>query len=229
MTIDPMDAAAATHARIIERDRLPARLQFSTDTRSIAPGDTYLALRGERFDGHAFVGDAIARGASALVVSDAAVVPAGIGALVVDDTTLAYLAFAGVARSALHARVAAITGSAGKTTTKAFLTQILERATNALVASTIANENNEIGVAKLLLSAPPDAAYVVVEFGARHYGEIAPLAMAAQPDVAILTNVGSRSWVRANGWRKRSGASSRRARTPCSARMMPSRANARRD
>ncbi len=190
MTIDPMDAAAATHARIIERDRLPARLQFSTDTRSIAPGDTYLALRGERFDGHAFVGDAIARGASALVVSDAAVVPAGIGALVVDDTTLAYLAFAGVARSALHARVAAITGSAGKTTTKAFLTQILERATNALVASTIANENNEIGVAKLLLSAPPDAAYVVVEFGARHYGEIAPLAHAAQPDVAILTNVG---------------------------------------
>jgi UDP-N-acetylmuramoyl-tripeptide--D-alanyl-D-alanine ligase len=190
MTIDRADAVGATQAMVLERDRLPARLRFSTDTRSIVPGDAFIALRGAKFDGHAFVGEALARGAALLVVSDERAVPRGTPALVVPDTTVAYLTFAGVARNALRARVAAITGSAGKTTTKAFLAQILERATDAPVVATHANENNEIGVAKLLLSASADAAYVVVEFGARHYGEIVPLARAARPDVAILTNVG---------------------------------------
>ena len=190
MTIDTTRAIAASEAMVLEGARLPARLHFSTDTRSIAAGDAFVALRGANYDGHAFVRDALARGASALVVADDSVVPPGVAALVVPDTTVAYLAFAAVARDGLHARVAAITGSAGKTTTKAFLAQILERATRSTVVATYANENNEIGVAKLLLSASSDAAYVVVELGARRYGEIEPLARAAKPDVAILTNVG---------------------------------------
>jgi UDP-N-acetylmuramoyl-tripeptide--D-alanyl-D-alanine ligase len=190
MTVGRESAIAATGARVLAGERLPLELHFSTDTRSIATGDTFLALRGENFDGHAFVRDALARGAAALVVSDERAVPPGVAALVVPNTTQAYLELAGAARARIQARVAAITGSAGKTTTKAFLAQILALATGTDVVATYANENNEIGVAKLLLSATAETAYVVVEFGARHYGEIAPLARAARPDVAILTNVG---------------------------------------
>jgi UDP-N-acetylmuramoyl-tripeptide--D-alanyl-D-alanine ligase len=190
VTVGSEAAIAATGARVLSREGLPHELRLSTDTRSIVAGDTFLALRGEHFDGHAFVRDALARGAAALVVSDASVVPPDVPALVVPDTTQAYLDLAGAARARITARVAAITGSAGKTTTKAFLAQILALATGTEVVATHANENNEIGVAKLLLSATARSAYVVVEFGARHYGEIVPLARAARPDVAILTNVG---------------------------------------
>jgi UDP-N-acetylmuramoyl-tripeptide--D-alanyl-D-alanine ligase len=110
---------------------------------------------------------------------------------VVADTKAAYLAFAAVARGASRARFVSITGSTGKTTTKALLAQILERAgRGGLVVATPANENNEIGVAKLLLGLPSEAAFVVVEHGARHAGDIEPLARATRPEVAILTNVG---------------------------------------
>lgn len=190
MTISLDDAADAAGACAIGTAPLPARARFSTDTRTLVPGDVYVALRGATFDGHRFVRDALAAGASALVVSDETAVPAGVAALVVRDTTHAYLAFAAVARRALRARVVAITGSAGKTTTKHFIARILSRAQDGYVAATHANENNEIGVAKLLLGTPVDAAYVVVEFGARHYAEIEPLARAARPDVAVLTNIG---------------------------------------
>jgi len=184
-------AIAASDARVLEPARLPALLGFSTDTRTLASGDAFVALRGERFDGHTYVTQALERGAQVLVVDDASVVPAGVPALVVGDTRVAYLAFAGAARRASSARIVAVTGSAGKTTTKAFVAQILERlAGHERVFATPLNENNEIGVAKLLLGMPDDAAFGVVEFGARHFGEIEPLAHAALPEVAVLTNVG---------------------------------------
>ena len=190
MKVGGRDAIVATRARTLAADALPERFGVSTDTRSLAPGDAYVALRGERFDGHAFVAQALARGAAALVVEDATVVPAGVAALLVADTTHAYLQLGALARRRSAARLAAVTGSAGKTTTKAFLAQMLEGAAPGRVAATLANENNEIGVAKLLLATPEDATFVVAEFGARHPGEIAPLARAADPDVAVLTNVG---------------------------------------
>ena len=187
----PLGAAiAASGARVIAPDALPIVARFSTDTRTLVPGDLYVALRGASFDGHAFVGEALACGASGIVVDDERAVPAGVGALVVAETTAAYLAFASVARSQLNARVVAITGSAGKTTTKHVLAGLLERVQSGHVVATHANENNEIGVAKLFLGAPEETAYVVVEFGARHFGEIAQLALAARPDVAVLTNIG---------------------------------------
>jgi UDP-N-acetylmuramoyl-tripeptide--D-alanyl-D-alanine ligase len=191
MKISSAAAVAASGARVLEAERLPAQFGVSTDTRAALAGDAFVALRGERFDGHAYVAQALERGASVLVVEDPGAVPPGTPALVVDDTRAAYLAFGGVARRASRARIAAVTGSAGKTTTKTFLAQILERlAGAAAVAATPRNENNEIGVAKLLLGMSEDAAFGVVEFGARHYGEIEPLARAALPEVAVLTNVG---------------------------------------
>jgi UDP-N-acetylmuramoyl-tripeptide--D-alanyl-D-alanine ligase len=184
-------AIAASGAEVLEGGGMPALLGFSTDTRALRDGDAFVALRGERFDGHAYVAQALERGAQALVVEDASVVPAHVPALVVADTRIAYLALAGAARRASSVRVVAVTGSAGKTTTKAFVAQILERlAGHEHVFATPLNENNEIGVAKLLLGMPEDAAFGVVEFGARHYGEIEPLARAALPEVAVLTNIG---------------------------------------
>ena len=190
MKIATADALRAADARALGPATLPAELSFSTDTRSLVPGDAFVALRGERFDGHDFLEAARAAGAALAVVDDARAVPPGFPAVVVRDTTRAYLAFAAEARLRSRARFVAITGSAGKTTTKAFLAQVLEHAAPGRVVATPRNENNEIGVAKLLLGVPGDARFVVVELGARHAGEIAPLALAARPETALLTNVG---------------------------------------
>ncbi len=190
MTVPAAEAIRRSGARTVHAERLPAELAFSTDTRALAPGDAFVALRGERFDGHAFVGDALRAGAAVLVVDDAAAVPPEVPALVVRDTTEAYLAFAAIARERSQARVVAITGSAGKTTTKAFLAQLLATVEPERTASTPRNENNMIGVAKFLLGLASDARFAVVELGARHYGEIAPLALAARPETAVVTNIG---------------------------------------
>lgn len=184
------DAIAVSGAVARDASTLPARLRFSTDTRTLQPGDVYVALIGATYDGHDYVAEALGRGAAAVVVSDPGGVPAGAPALLVRDTKAAYLAFGGLARAASAAHFVSITGSTGKTTTKALLAQILERAGGGRVVATPANENNEIGVAKLLLGLPPDAAFVVVEHGARHAGDIEPLARATRPEVAVLTNVG---------------------------------------
>ncbi|MBC5800765.1 MAG: UDP-N-acetylmuramoyl-tripeptide--D-alanyl-D-alanine ligase [Candidatus Eremiobacteraeota bacterium] len=190
MKLEAHAAVAVTGAVVIARAGLPPRFGVSTDTRSLVPGDAFVALRGERFDGHAFVAEAVGRGAGVLVVEDASAVPDGIAALVVADTKAAYLALGALARRDLRARIVALTGSTGKTTTRAFLAQMLANVAPGRVAATAKNENNEIGVAKSLLAIEPEATYAVLELGARHYGEIAPLVRAVAPDVALLTNVG---------------------------------------
>ncbi|HLI96252.1 MAG TPA: UDP-N-acetylmuramoyl-tripeptide--D-alanyl-D-alanine ligase [Candidatus Baltobacteraceae bacterium] len=184
-------AAAATSARVRGARRFPASVRVITDTRALQPGDTFLALRGEHFDGHAFIGDAVQKGAAAVVVDDAAAVPEDVPALVVADTKRAYMDLANAARSLFAGRVVAITGSTGKTTTKHLLAQLLAAHYGTdRVLSPPANENNEIGVSKLLLSSSPDQAVIVVEMGARHQGEIAELVQIAHPHIGVLTNIG---------------------------------------
>lgn len=184
------EAATSTGAHLLGSD-FPATLRVVTDTRTIVKGDTFLALRGERFDGHAFVRDAVAKGAAAVVVDDPGVVPDTVPALLVADTKRAYMDLAAAARRAFGGRVIAVTGSAGKTTTKHLLAQLLARAYGSeRILFTPANENNEIGVSKLLLQAQPQHEVLVVEMGARHDGEIAELVSVAQPHAGILTNIG---------------------------------------
>jgi UDP-N-acetylmuramoyl-tripeptide--D-alanyl-D-alanine ligase len=184
-------AVAATKATLLAGDAAPATLRVSTDTRTIEPGDTFLALRGERFDGHAFVDEAVRRNAAMLVLERPETRPPNVATMLVADSKTAYMALAGVARDLYSGKVAAITGSAGKTTTKALLAQLLAERYGNRVASTQENENNEIGVSKLLLNVSSDACDVlVVEMGARRYGDVAPLVEVARPDVGILTNVG---------------------------------------
>ncbi len=147
MKISALEAAKAAGAQTLRVETLPPFLTFSTDTRTVGPGQAFVALHGERFDGHRFIPQALAKGAAVLVVDDAAAVPDGVPALVVADTTAAYLAFAGVARRHLAARIGASTGSTGKTTSKAVTAQLLELTGGGEVAATAAIENNPIGVA----------------------------------------------------------------------------------
>jgi len=190
MTVDTQLAVAALDARTLRAQRLPARLGISTDTRTLRSGETYLALRGERFDGHQYVAEAFAKGAVACIVTDPAVVPDDMPALLVHDTTAAYLDLAHLARTRTRGGVVGITGSAGKTTTKTFLAQLLAGSAIPAVA-TPENENNEIGVSKFLLSLDEGEPRVaIVEMGARKFRDLDPLVDAARPDVGILTNIG---------------------------------------
>ncbi len=190
MRLPTNDAIAALGGTVLHREHLPATIAISTDTRAIRPSQTFLALRGERFDGHRFVAQAVANGASAAIVDDAGTLPEGSAGIVVRDTLRAYLALARVARARLRGPVVAITGSTGKTTTKVFLARVLTAANRAATASP-ENENNEIGVSKFLLGLDDaDERVAIVEMGARKYRDIDVLVEAAQPDVAVLTNVG---------------------------------------
>jgi UDP-N-acetylmuramoyl-tripeptide--D-alanyl-D-alanine ligase len=190
MRLRTNDAIAALGGTVVNRDRLPGTIAVSTDTRAIRPSETFLALRGERFDGHRFVAAAVENGASAVIVDDASALPEGCAGFVVADTLEAYLALAALARDRVRGPVIAISGSTGKTTTKTFAVQAFEAAGRGVVA-TPENENNEIGGAKFLLAlADGDERVAIVEMGARKYRDLDPLVRAARPDIGVLTNVG---------------------------------------
>jgi UDP-N-acetylmuramoyl-tripeptide--D-alanyl-D-alanine ligase len=184
------DFAAACGAQWHGALDLGARFSPSTDTRLLAPGEAFVALRGPSFDGNTFATIAIARGCGALVLDNEAALPNAcpVPYMILADTKAAYLAGAAAARREAPARVVGITGSTGKTTTKSMTAQLLEPAMR--VMATPQNENNELGVAKIcyLMDDSTDAA--VVEMGARHPGEIAQLVDIALPDVGVLTNIG---------------------------------------
>jgi len=157
----------------------------SIDTRTLQPGDLFVALRGESGDGHAFVADALARGAAGAIVHED--VPGSGPLLRVDDTLAALSRLGGFARARFAGRVVAVTGSVGKTTTKEMLRTVLSALgpTHAAMAS----YNNHWGLPLTLARTPAGAAFCVVEIGMNHPGEIAPLARLARPHVAVITAV----------------------------------------
>jgi UDP-N-acetylmuramoyl-tripeptide--D-alanyl-D-alanine ligase len=183
-----LDAAAGT---LFEADLAPADLHIVTDTRTIEPGDTFLALRGANFNGHDYTAEAVRKGAAMVVIDEPQARVAGTPAMLVERTNHAYMALAAAARTLFTGRVIAITGSAGKTTTKVLLAQLLATRYGDRVLAAPANENNEVGVSRLLLNLSNDHHDVaVVEMGARHPGDIATLVAIARPEIGILTNVG---------------------------------------
>ena len=157
---------------------------YSIDTRTIQPGDLYFAIRGERFDGHDFVRQAFEKGAAAAVVDH----DMGLErTFIVPDTVAALQDLASVWRSELKTPLVAVTGSAGKTTTKDVIASLLR--SKLEVQKTEGNLNNHIGLPLSLLRMKPAGA-AVIEIGMNHAGEIRALAALARPDIAVVTNVG---------------------------------------
>ncbi|MGH1373834.1 MAG: UDP-N-acetylmuramoyl-tripeptide--D-alanyl-D-alanine ligase [Cellvibrionaceae bacterium] len=158
----------------------------STDTRSVERGDLFVALKGDRFDAHDFLQDAVEAGAASLLV-DRHIDGVSLPQLQVEDTTLALGELAKINRRAFHKPLIAMTGSCGKTTVKEMLSTVLSA--EGRVHVTLGNLNNHIGVPLTLLALDEAADYAVIEMGASGLGEIDYLATMAEPDVALLTNV----------------------------------------
>ena len=168
-------------------------LQFSrlsTDSRTTQPGDLFLALAGDNYDGHKFVDDALLRGACGALVQNnwSGKTPPEIVLFRAADTLVAYQQLAANYRRSLGLKVVAITGSNGKTSTKDFTASVL--ANRFQVTKTEGNFNNHVGLPRTMLEATAQDEIGVWEIGMNHPGEIAPLAQLARPDVAIITNIG---------------------------------------
>jgi len=155
------------------------------DTRALQPGSLYVALRGERFDGHDFAYDAAMRGAGAVMVDHAVAVD--VPQVVVPDTLLALARIAAGLQRDRAGKVVALTGSNGKTTVKALVVSILQRAGHTYCNP--GNRNNEIGLPMAVIDAPDDADFAVYEMGAGKPGDIAYLTDVAPPQVALVNNV----------------------------------------
>ncbi len=190
-TFDAKQILDLTEGRLAQGMLPEGSGRISTDTRSLDEGDWYLALPGEKFDGHDFLGDAFARGARGTIVAERPSYPIGsqtFPLLAVRDPVAAYQALARSWRKRVNPRVIGITGSSGKTTTKEMCAAVF--AAGFRTHKSQANENNEIGVPKTILAMPVDTQVLVVEMAMRARGEIAALAATALPDLGIITNVG---------------------------------------
>ena len=170
---------------------------WSVDTRTLAPGDLFFALRGPNHDGHNFVTAALDKGAAGVVVEVAwrrhSCLPAGTLAgvprvIAVTDTLAALQNLAAWARRNWGGRIVGVTGSAGKTTTKDAVAHLLSA--ELPVGKTVGNWNNHVGVPLSLLRLPDEARVGVLEMGMNHAGEIRALAAIARPDTGVVTNVG---------------------------------------
>jgi UDP-N-acetylmuramoyl-tripeptide--D-alanyl-D-alanine ligase len=185
-----VDILAATPINLSEEGASAVCTGITTDTRRLQPGHLFLALRGEKFDGHDFAGVAVEKGAIA-VIADRRAAPQlnGVPQLQVEDTLLAYQQIARWWRDQFDIPVIAVTGSVGKTTTKELIAAVLSTKGNVL--KTQANYNNEIGVPKTLLELGSEHDYAVIELAMRGPGQIALLAQIARPTLGVITNVGT--------------------------------------
>lgn len=163
---------------------------IGNDSRTLAPGSLYLALRGERFDGHDFAASAVENGASALLVER--LLPLDVPQVVVANAERALARIATAMQRDRATRVFAITGSNGKTSVKTLLLAILQHVAmveGRQVYATPGNRNNEIGMPLAVIDAPEDADFAIYEMGTGKPGDIAYLTAIAAPDVALVNNV----------------------------------------
>jgi UDP-N-acetylmuramoyl-tripeptide--D-alanyl-D-alanine ligase len=191
LALTAADVAAAAGGRVIHGAPDAAIGRIVIDSRALVAGDCFVAIQGERLDGHAFVPDVVARGAGSLIVARAPADGSEKQApvvIVVEDTTRALQSVARDVRRRSGASVVAITGSAGKTTTKEVAAEFL--GTRHRVFRNKGNLNNHIGLPLSLLELRARPEIAVVELGMNHPGEIRTLVGIAEPDVRVWTNVG---------------------------------------
>ncbi len=177
------DLICATGAKVLKEVDEDLDVRISTDTRTIEPGDFYLPLKGASFDGEKFINQALEKGAVGAFCTG------GAGTLQVEDTLKAYLELANFRRNKLDFTVVAITGSSGKTTTKELVASTLSEKFKTF--KTPLNHNNEIGFCQTIFEAPDDTEVLVLEMGMRGLGEIELLSKYAEPDITIISNVGT--------------------------------------
>ncbi|MEM9275058.1 MAG: UDP-N-acetylmuramoyl-tripeptide--D-alanyl-D-alanine ligase [Cyanobacteria bacterium P01_F01_bin.143] len=175
--------------QIVSGDLSKSAIAVNTDTRNLTVGAIFLALVGEKFDGHDFAAIAVEQGAIALIVTRQLSIDSNITQFIVADTLKAYQDIARWWRDQFSIPVIGITGSVGKTSTKELIAAVL--GTQGQVLKTQANYNNEIGVPKTLLEITPEHDYAVVEMAMRGLGEIALLTDIANPTIGVITNVGT--------------------------------------
>jgi UDP-N-acetylmuramoyl-tripeptide--D-alanyl-D-alanine ligase len=162
---------------------------FHTDSREVAQGGLFFALRGAETDGHRFVKDAISRGAAAVIVQRRMDIPSGIVEVLVPDTWAALYTLAGYALQRVRPLVVAVTGSNGKTSTKEMVAAILSQRFEVLRST--GNLNTETGLPLTVLRLEPHHTALVLEMGMQRAGDIARLAALAKPSIGIVTNVGT--------------------------------------
>jgi UDP-N-acetylmuramoyl-tripeptide--D-alanyl-D-alanine ligase len=182
-----VDIIAATPFNISDDVLAKWSTGITTDTRSLKPGEIFIALRGENFNGHEFAVSAVEKGAIATVTDHKLDDP--VPQLLVKDTLEAYQQIASWWRKQFDIPIIAVTGSVGKTTTKELIAAVLSTTGNVL--KTQLNYNNEIGVPKTLLELSADHDYAVIEMAMRGAGQIALLAQIASPTIGVITNVGT--------------------------------------
>ena len=174
---------AATGAKVLKEVDENLDVKISTDTRTIKEGDFYLPLKGANFDGEKFIADALKKGAAGSFCTGED------GALQVQDTLQAYLELANYRRNQVNFTVVGITGSSGKTTTKELTASVLSQKYRTF--KTPLNHNNEIGFCQTIFEAPDDTEVLVLEMGMRGLGEIELISKYAEPDITIISNVGT--------------------------------------
>ena len=185
MTLEWDDVARALGVATAARAPGKQISGWSIDSRTLVPGDLFIALPGENHDGHDYVNAALKKGAAGAMVGRDLGSP---GLLIVGDTLDALQKLAGWARCRWGGRVVGVTGSAGKTTTKDVIAQLV--AVEIAVGKTIGNLNNHVGLPLSILRLPDESRVAVLEMGMNHAGEIRALCRIARPDVGVVTNVG---------------------------------------
>jgi UDP-N-acetylmuramoyl-tripeptide--D-alanyl-D-alanine ligase len=193
-TYTPREIARITNGRLIpEKEGRGAEIRFvCTDSREAEPGVLFCAIKGERTDGHDYIPDAVRAGAACILCSSVPEDPQifeGCAAVVVPDVQHAIGDLAAEYRTHAKARVVAVTGSVGKTTTKEFIAAVAGAAFRT--HKTVGNHNNELGLSMTLFTLKPDDEVSVLEMGMSDFGEIGRLSLIARPDIGVVTNIGT--------------------------------------
>lgn len=180
------------NAVLYELDRIKPVTKITIDSRNVPKGSLFVAIKGEKFDGHDFVKDAVKKGASAVLINKtkfASLKHIDVPMVAVKDSIKSLGELGAMWRSKLQTKIIGLTGSAGKTTTKEMIFAMLNG--NFTVNKTTGNNNNHIGVPLTLFSTTNKHEYLVLELGTNHFGEIKYTADISRPDFALITNIGN--------------------------------------